>query len=295
MKKNIASFSTLPAETGPGTCITGRKISTGDPAKKAILIVSFGTSHHDSRTRTIVALEKAIARAYPEYEIHSAFTSQMIIDKLKKRDGLSINNVAAAMQRLVAGGVGTLVVQPTHIIPGLEFEKMVANIEPYKDYFASLSYGVPLLSATADYRALVRAFKTQLVPTLAGNTALLLMGHGSEHFANAAYAALDYMFKEQNVKNVFVGAVENYPGLENVLPFLKAGGYTKVILQPLMIVAGDHACNDMAGAGEDSWKNILEAEGFIVECILKGLGEFAAIQDIYIEHLAAAINQPANN
>ena len=310
MEKKVRGAATFPpdppAAPGPGSGTnaytaagkTGTKagVKTGDPARKAILVVSFGTSHNVTRARTIDALEAAIAAAYPEYEVHRAFTSGMIIDKLKKRDGLVIKNVEEAMQDLIARGVDTLLVQPTHIINGLEFNEMMADIEPYEDNFAAIFYGRPLLSTTEDYFMLIDAFKTEIAPapvTPSAETAFLLMGHGTDHYANASYPALDYTFKERGLENVYVGAVEGYPGLDHIIPALKAGGYSKIILQPLMIVAGDHAVNDMAGEEKGSWKSKLEAEGFTVECILRGLGEYTAIHDLYIKHIAAAAGLPA--
>lgn len=257
--------------------------------KKVILVVSFGTSYNNTRVLTIDAIEAAIAQAYPDYEVRRAFTSQTIIDKLKKRDGLEIHNVDEAMKQLVADGVETVVVQPTHIMNGLEYDEMVAAIQPYIKNFASLAYGAPLLSSSQDYLALVDAFKTEIMPNLSEDTALVLMGHGTEHFANATYAALDYTFKDQGMKNVFVGAVEGYPDLDTVIDHVKAGGYGKVILHPLMVVAGDHAVNDMAGDEENSWKTHFKAAGFQVECVLRGLGEYSSIHGIYVAHANSTI------
>ena len=290
MKKIIALLLAVSAVLVFGACTGTGDTTSGDPDKKVILVVSFGTSYNDTRALTIDAIETAIADEYPEYEVRRAFTSQIIIDKLKERDGLEIKNVDEAMQQLVADGVSTLVVQPTHIMNGYEYNEMMADIEPYVNNFTSIAYGAPLLSATEDYLTLIDAFKTEIAPALADDTALLLMGHGTDHFANATYAALDYMFKEQGMKNVFVGTVEGYPDLDTIMPQVKAGGYTKFILQPLMVVAGDHANNDMAGDEEDSWKTTLKAEGFEVECILRGLGEFTSIHNLYITHIADAIN-----
>lgn len=290
MKKIIALFLAVSTLLLFGACNETGEKTMGDPAKKAVLVVSFGTSYNDTRALTIDAIEAAVADAYPEYEVRRAFTSQIIIDKLLERDGLEINNVEEAMQQLIADGFGTLVVQPTHVINGYEFNEMTAEIEPFIDNFASVTYGTPLLTTTEGYLALVEAFKNQIAPPLSEDTALLLMGHGTQHFANSAYAALDYMFKEQGMPNVFVGAVESYPDLDTVIPFLKTGNYRKIILQPLMIVAGDHASNDMAGDEEDSWKTVLKAEGFEVECIMRGLGEFSSIHSLYIDQIARAIN-----
>lgn len=293
MKKILALFLTVTTMLSFGACTGPDETTMGDPDKNAILVVSFGTSYNDTRALTIDAIEAAIAGAYPAYEVRRAFTSQIIIDKLRERDGLEINNIGEAMQQLVADGIGTLVVQPTHVINGYEFNEMLAEIEPFTGSFASVTYGTPLLTTTEDYLALVEAFKNQIAPALTGDTALVLMGHGTRHFANSAYAALGYMFKEQGMQNVFVGAVEGYPDLDTITPSLKAGNYRKIILQPLMVVAGDHASNDMAGDEEDSWKTVLKAEGFEVECILRGLGEFSSIHNLYIDHIADAINASA--
>mgnify|MGYP000872143159 FL=1 len=194
---------------------------------------------------------------------------------------------------MVADGVGTLVVQPTHVMNGYEYDEMKAAIEPYKENFASLVYGAPLLSSPEDYMTLIEAFKTEIATNLPADTALVLMGHGTHHFANATYAALDYVFKDQGMKNVFVGTVESYPDLDTVIAHVKESGYQKVILQPLMVVAGDHANNDMAGNEEGSWRTEFKAEGFEVECVLKGLGEYTSIHDMYVNHTGNAINPPA--
>lgn len=264
-----------------------KPVAKGDPAKKAILVVSFGTSYNDTRGATIGATEKAIANAYPDYEIRRAFTSQIIINKLLQRDGLAIDNVTQAMERLVADGVGTLIVQPTHIMNGNEYDDTVAEVAPFVDRFNTLLWGAPLLSATEDYTKLVEIVTAEYAP--AKDTALVLMGHGTHHFANAAYAALDYHFKANGHANVFVGAVEGYPEVETVLEMVKGGDYGKVTMAPLMIVAGDHAVNDMAGDDEDSWKTIFEAAGYKVECVLRGLGEYPEIHQMYVDHIAAAL------
>jgi sirohydrochlorin cobaltochelatase len=252
--------------------------------KQAILVVSFGTSHKETRDRTIGAIEKAIADKYPERELKRAFTSGMIMKVLKNRDNLHIDNVTEAMERLVKEGFTDLIVQPTHIINGDEYEKMMAQIEPFMDKIEKIKIGAPLLSSSEDYDATCRAVMKQL-PQLKETDALVLMGHGTEHYVDAAYAALDYRFKALGYANVFVGTVEGYPDIETVLEHVKCFGPKKVILMPFMVVAGDHATNDMAGDEEDSWKFIFNNAGFEVECILKGIGEFEEIREIYIEHI----------
>lgn len=266
-------------------------IAKGDPNKKVILVVSFGTSYQDTRDATIGAIEQEIGRAFPDYEIRRAFTSQMIIDKLKKRDNLVIDNVTEAMERLVADGVGTLIVQPTHVMNGFEYDDAVREVSPYAAQFETFAIGRPLLSSTADYQAVEQALAAEYLP--ADDTALVLMGHGSEHFANASYAALAYHFLANGHKNILVGAVEGYPELNDVISGAQALGVRKVILAPLMVVAGDHASNDMAGDEEGSWKTAFKAAGFGVECILKGMGEYQSIRDIYVSHVRDAIEGDA--
>lgn len=260
----------------------------GDPDKKAILVVSFGTSYNDTRDATIGAIEKAIADKNPEYEVRRAFTSQIIIDKLKERDNLEIDNVKQAMERLIADGVGTLICQPTHVMNGFEYDDMKREVEAYAQNFETLKFGTPLLTATQDYRDVVTAIQQEF--SVPEDTALVLMGHGTEHFANNTYAALAYHFNHSGSKNIFVGTVEGFPDLDSTIADVKALGVKKVILAPLMVVAGDHATNDMAGDEEGSWKTVFKSEGFEVECVLKGLGEYPSIQDLYVAHVAQAIN-----
>jgi len=256
--------------------------------KKAVLVVSFGTSHAETREKTIGEIERDIAATYPEYEVRRAFTSGMILNILEKRDGILIDNVAEAMNRLVGDGFREVLVQPTHVIPGEEYDDMVADVMMFRDRFDKLTVGNPLLYSTEDYRKVVRAVAEQF-PGLSDREALVLMGHGTGHPINAAYPALEYHFKEMGFHNVFVGTVEGYPEVETVLRQVKTYGPDKVIMLPLMVVAGDHAVNDMAGDEEDSWKNTFEDAGFEVKCVLKGLGEFKAIRDIYLEHVSTAM------
>jgi sirohydrochlorin cobaltochelatase len=256
--------------------------------KKALLVVSFGTSHAETREKTIGAIEKNIAAAYPDHEMRRAFTSGMILKVLEKRDGIVIDNVAEAMNRLVSDGFEEVLVQPTHVIPGDEYDDMVGDVMMFEDRFEKVRIGTPLLYDTGDYRKVISAVMAQF-PDMGEREALVLMGHGTEHPINAVYAALDYMFKDMGYPNVFVGTVEAYPGVETALKQVEAFRPEKVILMPLMVVAGDHAINDMAGDEEDSWKSIFEKAGFKVECILKGLGEFQAIRDIYLEHIAQVL------
>ena len=253
--------------------------------KKALLVVSFGTSHAGTRERTIGAIERNIAAAYPKYEVRRAFTSGMILNVLEKRDSIIIDNVAEAMNRLISDGFREVLVQPTHVIPGEEYDDMAADVMMFQDRFDKIAVGNPLLYCTEDYRKVVCAVMEQF-PDLSDKEALVLMGHGTGHPINAAYAALDYQFKDMGYANVFVGTVEGYPEIQTVLKNVEEYRPENVVLLPLMVVAGDHAVNDMAGEEADSWRSVFEKAGFGVECVLKGLGEFQTIRDIYLEHIA---------
>lgn len=269
-------------------------MDTMNTEKKAILVVSFGTSYKETRDKTIGAIETQIAAAYPDRQVRRAFTSGMILRVLEKRDGIHIDNVAQAMERLIADGVEELTVQPTHVINGEEYEKMLLQLAPYRERFRELRTGAPLLSSSEDYELVVKAVMDGLAESrgtaegLGEGEALVLMGHGTEHHVDAAYAALDYRFKDMGCENVFVGTVEGYPAFEQVSKQVKRFGAKKVVLMPFMIVAGDHANNDMASDEEDSWKSLFEAQGYETECVLKGLGEFQAVRDIYLDHVKMA-------
>ena len=263
--------------------------STGT-VKPVILTVSFGTSYNDSREITIGAVEKAIAEANPDYEVRRAFTAQTIIDILKERDNIQTDNIEEALDRLVSDGVKEIVVQPTHIMNGYEYDDTVAAVEEYRDKFDKVSFGLPLLSSDKDYTDVAGILTSITSEYNAEDTAIVFMGHGTEHEANAVYTKLQDTLSGMGADNYFIGTVEATPSLDDVLGAVKAGGYKKVVLQPLMVVSGDHANNDMAGDEEDSWKSVFEKEGFEVECVLRGLGEFPEIRNIYADHVKSAVN-----
>lgn len=266
----------------------------GSGEKKVILVVSFGTSYNDSRDITIGAIEGAIAEAFPDYEVRRAFTSQIIIDKLKERDGLEIDNVEEALDRAVADGVTTLVVQPTHLMDGYEYTDLSNALEQYKDKFDKVVIGAPLLTEDADYEAVVSAITAHTASYDDGETAVCFMGHGTEADSNAVYGALQDRLAAAGYENYYIGTVEAEPSIDDVLEALNAKGtYKRVVLEPLMVVAGDHANNDMAGDEEDSWKTILTGAGYEVECLLEGLGQIPEIQQIYVQHTQAAIDSLA--
>ena len=253
-----------------------------------ILTVSFGTSYNDSREVTIGAIEQAIADANPDYEVRRAFTSQIIIDKLKERDGIEIDNVEEAFERLEADGVSELIVQPTHVMSGFEYDDLMEVVKANADKFDSVKVGAPLLTSDEDYDNVVEAITVATEEFDDGETAVVFMGHGTEHEANATYAKLQTKLTEAGKANYCIGTVEAEPSIEDVVEFAKNGGYKRVVLEPLMVVAGDHANNDMAGDEEDSWKTILTNEGFEVVPVLRGLGEIEAIQSIYADHVKNA-------
>ena len=256
-----------------------------------ILAVSFGTSYNDSRDITIGAIEKSLEDAFLEYPVRRAFTSQIIIDKLAERDGLEIDNVTQALDRAVADGFKNLIVQPTHLMNGLEYMDIVNELKEYESDFEKIAIGEPLLTSDADYEAVINAITEDTKSYDDGETAIVYMGHGTEAESNQVYATMQEKLTASGHSNYYIGTVEAAPTLEDVVKALKeAGTYKKVVLQPLMVVAGDHANNDMAGDEEDSWKTALEAEGFEVESRLVGLGELAGIREIYVQHTQTAID-----
>lgn len=266
----------------------------GKEEKTAVLVVSFGTSYNDSRDITIGAIEEAIAKAFPDYEVRRAFTSQIIIDKLKERDGLEIDNVEEALDRAVADGITTLVVQPTHLMDGYEYTDLSNALEQYKDKFDKVVIGAPLLTEDADYDAVIAAITAHTASYDDGETAICFMGHGTEAASNVVYGTLQDKLTAAGYENYYIGTVEAEPSIDDVLEALNAKGtYKKVVLEPLMVVAGDHANNDMAGDEEDSWKTILTDAGYEVECLIEGLGQISEIQQIYVQHTQAAVNSLA--
>ena len=258
---------------------------------QAILVVSFGTSYNDSREVTIGAIENAIADEFPDYEVRRAFTSQIIIDKLAERDGLEIDNVEEALDRAVEDGIRTLVVQPTHLMDGYEYTDLADELAEYEDRFDQLVLSEPLLTSDEDFQAVIDAITDKMADYDDGETAICFMGHGTEADSNEVYQKLQNMITEQGYDNFYIGTVEATPSLDDVLAAVNAnGGYKKVVLEPLMVVAGDHANNDMAGEEEDSWKSVFEAANYEVECVLEGMGQIPAVQDIYVAHTQAAID-----
>ena len=261
--------------------------------KPVILVVSFGTSYNDSRHITIGAIEDAIREAYPDYDVRRAFTAQIIIDKLAERDGIVIDNFEQAMDKLVEEGVQKVIVQPTHLMAGYEYTDVLNSLQSnYADKFEAIVLGDPLLTSDEDYSEVVEAICDATAEYDDGQTAICFMGHGTEADSNGDYAHLQQVLTDAGHTSYFVGTVEATPTFDDVVEAAQAAGFTKAVLRPLMVVAGDHANNDMADTEDpDSFASKFIAAGFEVECVVEGLGQLVAIDDIYVRHVADAITQ----
>ncbi len=254
--------------------------------EKGILVVSFGTSHLDTMKKTISVIEQEISERFQEYKVYRAFTSGMIIRKLKRTENLAVDTVQEALNRMKEDGIEDVIVQPTHIINGVEYDRMMKDLMENMFLFRRIRVGKPLLSSVDDYKKSIHAVMAET--QLEDDEMLVLMGHGTDHHANSAYPTLEYTFHALGYNQVLVGTVESFPELKNVMAKLEISGKKKVVLMPFMLVAGDHAKNDMAGE-EDSWKSELEDAGYEVRVIMKGLGEFEGIRKIFTEHLEEEI------
>ena len=296
-------------------------LDTGDASKddprnqdeigeKELLVVSFGTSFNYSRVADIKSVEDALQEANPDWSVRRAFTAQIIINHIQARDGEKIDNMDQALERAVANGVKQLVVQPTHLMHGAEYDEMCAAIDKVRDQFDSVEIAEPLLGEVGDDATVINADKEAVAKAVVAaaleesgyettaaakdaGVAYVLMGHGTAHVAKVTYSQMATQMAELGYENVFVGTVEGEPeetSCEAVIEAVKNAGYTTVVLRPLMVVAGDHANNDMAGADDDSWKTMFEAAGFTVNCQISGLGRIADVQALYVAHTKAAID-----
>ena len=259
--------------------------------EKELLVLSFGTSYNDSRRLTIGAIEGALEKAFPDYSVRRGFTANIIIDHVNRRDKILIDDVDKALQRAIDNKVKTLVVQPTHLMNGLEYNDLLKQVGDKADAFDKVVFGKPLLTSDDDFKRVEKAITDWTKEYDDGKTAICFMGHGTEAESNAVYQKMQDLLTADGFKNYFVGTVEAAPSVDDVLKQVKAGDYKRVILEPLMVVAGDHANNDMAGDEEDSWKSKFEREGFEVTCLIRGLGENEDIRKLYVEHAQAAINE----
>lgn len=286
--KNLKALEGYIEEVNLNTYYGGKK-QMSDTTKKAILAVSFGTSHNDTREVTIDAIEKDMQAAFPEYPLYRAWTSKMIINKVNKRDHVHIDTVKEAMEKMRADGITDVLVQPTHVINGIENDIMKEEALSYREDFHSISFGDPLLTSEQDNREVIGAVAEEF-SHLKDDEVLVLMGHGTTHYANSIYAALDYTFKDRGHKNIFLGTVEAYPSMDSIMKLVKEYDPSKVVLAPFMIVAGDHAKNDMAGDDPESWYRQFKDAGYEVEAVIKGLGEYPGIRKILVNHLKALEN-----
>ena len=275
-----------------------------------LLVVSFGTSYNDSRVNDIKSIEDALQEAYPDWSVRRAFTAQIIINHIQARDGEKIDNMTQALERAVANGVKNLVVQPTHLMHGAEYDEMCAAIDDYRDNFDAVSIAEPLLGEVGSDASVINADKEAVAKAVTAaaveasgfdsleaakeaGTAFVFLGHGTAHVARVSYSQMSTQMQQLGYENVFIGTVEGEPeetACESVIEEVRAAGYTTVILRPLMVVAGDHANNDMAGSDDDSWKPMFEDAGFTVDCQIAGLGGIADIQALYIAHTKATID-----
>ncbi|MCR4740686.1 MAG: sirohydrochlorin cobaltochelatase [Lachnospiraceae bacterium] len=284
-----------------------------DIGENEILVVSFGTSFNESRVMDISSVEKAIQEAFPDWSVRRAFTAQIIINHVQARDGEKIDNMDQALERAVANNVKNLVIQPTHLMHGAEYDELTEALEEYADKFENVTVAEPLLGEVGSDAAVINADKKAVAEAavaeavkLAGydsqeaaaedGTAFVFMGHGTAHTAKVSYSQMAAQMKDLGYENVFIGTVEGEPeetACENIIDAVKEAGYKKVILRPLMVVAGDHANNDMAGDDEDSWKSMFTASGAFdsTDCQIEGLGRIKAVQDLYIEHTKAALSE----
>ena len=256
-----------------------------------ILVVSFGTSYNDSRRLTIGAIENAIAEAFPDWSVRRGFTAQIIIDHVESRDGIHIDNVEEALERAIDNGVKNLIVQPTHLMAGIEYEELEETLAEYADSFDQVVLGANLLDTDEDFARVEQVLVDLLADYDDGETALVYMGHGTEHESNGIYAKMQEQLAADGYENYYVGTVEAEPSLDDVLEAIADKGYKKVVLHDMMVVAGDHANNDMADPEDpESWYSTFTAAGYEVEALLDGLGEVPEIQQMYVEKTQASID-----
>ncbi|MGN0600919.1 MAG: sirohydrochlorin cobaltochelatase [Oscillospiraceae bacterium] len=251
--------------------------------KKAIIEASFGTSYKEALDNSVLALKKTFDEEFPEYEVFTAITSGRVLSALKKQ-GVLFDALEEMLFRLKSEGFDEVIVQPTHLIPGIEYDKLCGQIKPFEKDFSVLKTGTTLFNSESDIEKVCRIIAEKYLGEI-----VILMGHGTEHNANNIYVQFGVISNKLGYDNIYTATVEAEPMLEDVMNKLKGRGIKKVSLVPLMLVAGDHARNDMAGDSSESWKSRLESAGFEVNCVIKGLGEYSEIRQIYCEHLKNTI------
>ncbi|MBR3743341.1 MAG: sirohydrochlorin cobaltochelatase [Clostridia bacterium] len=261
--------------------------------KRVLLVVSTGTKQAESRENAIGAIEQDLAAAYPEMEIRRAFMSELIISLIEEQDGVKFDNIVTAMRRMIADGVTDVVIQPTFVMNGSYQESLIEQVSPFEGLFDSFKIGDALLSSEDDYTLLSQAIAEISTPYLNDDTAVIWMGHGTEHASNDTYQIIQNKVNASGQARILVGTVEAEPSLDDVLAAAQAMNAKKVVLMPLMVTAGTHAYEDMAGDEEDSWKTAFESAGFQVECVLKGLGEYENIRAMFVQHAQSALQDSA--
>ena len=308
-KDTGSATTSAKANTGSGSGEAAEEeenYNTGDAAKdnprnqdnigeNELLVLSLGTSFNDSRRLTIGAIEDQLEKSFQDYTVRRGFTANIVIDHVAKRDGEKIDDIDASLKRAVDNGVKNLVVQPTHLMFGLEYEELKGDIAQFSDAFDKIAIGQPLLSSDDDFSRVENAIVDWTKDYDDGETAIVFMGHGTSHTAKVSYSQMQAQMKELGYENVFIGTVEGEPeetACEEVSKAVSAAGYKKVILRPLMVVAGDHANNDMAGEDEDSWKSQFEASGAFdeIDTQIEGLGRIDAVEQLYVQHTKAAMD-----
>lgn len=287
-------------------------LNADEIGENELLVVSFGTSYNDSRVADIKGIEDALQEAYPDWSVRRAFTAQIIINHVQARDGEVIDNMQQALDRAAANGVKNLVVQPTHLMHGAEYDEMMEALDAYQDQFETIAVAEPMLGEVGDDATVINEDKAAVAQAVADaaaadagydsmeaaaedGTAFVFLGHGTSHTAKVSYSQMQTQMNELGYTNAFIGTVEGEPeetACEAVISAVKEAGFTKVVLRPLMVVAGDHANNDMAGSEEDSWKSMFEADGGFesVDTQIAGLGSIDAVKELYVAHTQAAID-----
>ena len=276
--------------------MNSQKIQADNPrnqdgiGEQELLVVSVGTAQAQTRL-TLGAIEDSMANAFPQFTVRRCFSNQTILNRIKQREGISIDNVEEALRRAQANGVRKLVIQPTHMMDGVEYRKVVTEAAKYQDSFSSLSIGAPLLTSDEDFRSVADALVSSTAAYNDGETAICFMGHGTEAVSNEVYARMQKLLWDSGWAHYFIGTMEAVPTGEEVLAMVKSGNYSRVLLRPMMIVAGGHVNHHMAGEEAGSWKQIFQSAGYEVVCQVHGLGELEAIQNLLINHARAAMGK----